>query len=58
MLSWLARLWESIKPDGYFYVAMAMELEGYTQMEIKDEIEAMRAADRKANDPSSDDSLA
>lgn len=46
-MNWLRKLWNAIKPDPYFYIAMAMELEGYTDNEIAIEIARMKEADAK-----------
>lgn len=45
-MNWLKRLWEALKPDPYLYIAMSMELEGYTEQEIELEIARMKAADK------------
>jgi hypothetical protein len=47
MWAWIARVWEAIKPDGYTYIAMNMELDGYSDFEISREIAAMKEADRR-----------
>lgn len=48
MLAWLAnawsKFWEAAKPDPYFHIACLMQLEGYTDYEIDNEIAAMKKA--------------
>jgi len=49
MLDWIKKCWESIRPDPYEAIASNMRLEGYTDMEIEIEIQAMKLSDAKQN---------
>lgn len=44
-MNWLKKILEALKPDPYFYIAMLMELEGYTECEINLEIARMKDSD-------------
>jgi hypothetical protein len=42
-MNWLKKIWASLQPDPYFYIATVMELEGYTDLEISLEIDRLKA---------------
>lgn len=44
-MNWLTKILEALKPDPYFHIAALMDLEGYTDDEIAQEIARMKAAE-------------
>jgi len=43
-MKFLKKIWDAIKPDPYFHIAWLMQMEGYSDYEIDDEIARLKAA--------------
>lgn len=46
-ITFLTKVWDAIKPDPYFHIAAIMEMEGYTEDEIQDEIYRLKKANNE-----------